>query len=188
VSQILPPPIAVSQEGVRVEFRWTGDRFSHTICAVKSGQTELLLESIEGNPADSFPASPPFVELHQQGETLFLTGATAAGHWSMSVEPIRLGKQAGFLFDAACRIKSLPDGLTSCYQKAESVRASLSDSSLLLIAAEGELRLEALPLPDTQEKLSCQLAFLENEVRLIREIDRAETLPATVRWRYRLIA
>jgi len=188
VSQISSPSLAITQESIRVEFRWTGDRFSHSIFSVQDRQAELFLESIEGSPEDSVPASPPFVELHRQGETLFLTGATDVGHWSMSVEPVRLGKQSGFLFDTACRIKSRPDGLTSCYQKAESARASLSNSSLLLSGEGGDLRLEPLPLPDTQEKPSCQLTFTGSEVRLIRKMNRADTLPTTVRWRYRIIA
>jgi len=195
VSETPSTPLAVSlavlnpeKQGVGIEFHWTGERFSHQIFGLSDGQVEPLLASIEGSPEDSFPASPPFVELYQQEEIIFLTGATDAGHWSMSIESIRDGKLTGFLFDAACRIKLLPDGLTSCYRKAESVRARLGDSSLLLSTGLGDFCLQQLPLPATHEQPSCLLAFAGSEVRLTQKILSAGALPTTVRWQYRLIA
>jgi len=187
VSEAPPPPLAVSQEKIRIEFHRTGDRFSHTILGLHNGQAEPLLESIEGGPEDRFPPSPPLAELHKQGETIFLTGATHAGHWSMSIEPVQLDSGAGFLFDAACRVKSLPEGLTSSYQVAKSVKASQDNASLILSTAWGSFRLESLPLPDAEEQPSCQLAFTENKAQLIGHVKGANTLPTTVRWRYQLI-
>lgn len=195
MSETPSTPLAVSLEvrspekqGVGIEFRWTDDRFSHKIFGLSDGQVVPLLASIEGSPEDSFPASPPLVELFQQEEIIFLTGATDAGHWSMSIEPIQAGKLTGFLFDAACRIKSPQRGLTSCYRTAESVRASLGDSSLLLSTGLGDFCLEQLPLPDTQEQPSCQLALAGSEVLLTQQTPQVGALPKTVRWQYRLLA
>ncbi|NOY29621.1 MAG: hypothetical protein GXP28_05425 [Planctomycetes bacterium] len=187
MSQTSPPPIVVSQEGIQIEFYWTGDRFAHTILGTHDthgGQPVPLLESIEGSPEDHFPASPPLVDLHQQDETIFLTGATTAGHWSMSIE----SEESGFLFDTACRVKSLPGSFTSSYRFAKSVQASQCDSSLILSTASGSFRLESLPLPDAQKSLSCQLAVAGNEVLLKSHAQEGSALPMTVRWRYRLIA
>ncbi len=194
MSETSSTPLAVSQEvlnsveqGLRVEFHWTGDRFSHTVLGVRQGQAVPLLESIEGIPSDSFPPSPALVELHQQEEAIFLTGATDAGHWSMSVEPLRLGEEVGFLFDVACRVKSPTEGLTSCYRNAEPANASHCDSSLILGTTCGDFRLESLMLPGAEEQPSCQLTLVEDETRLIRKIHEASALPQTVRWQYRLI-
>jgi len=176
-----------AQQGIRVEFRWTGDRFSQSFFGVEQGQSELLLESIEGHAEDSCPQSPTLVELHQQDEAIFLTGACAVGHWSMCIEPHRVGEEVGLKFDVACRIKSPAERLTSSYRIAESVSSSHRDSSMTLSTAVGDFRLETLKLPATEEPSSCQLALVGNEMQLIREIHQADALPQTVRWQYRLI-
>lgn len=85
--------------GIRVVFQKEGDRFSHTVFSVGNGDERPLLSTVEGSADDFSPPSPPFAELHQQGEMSFLSGATTLGHWSMSVE-LRDGK---IRFDAACR-------------------------------------------------------------------------------------
>ena len=66
--------------GVRVEFIKIDGLISHTICLVNAQEkTPVLTARINQ------PAQPCFTELHQQGETLFLTGANGPCHWSMSV-------------------------------------------------------------------------------------------------------
>jgi len=174
-------------QGVKVEFRWTGDRFLHSFFGVQQGQSELLLESIEGNAEDSCPPSPTLVELHQQDEAIFLTGACAVGHWSMCIEPLRVGEEVGLKFDVACRVKSTAESLTSTYRIAESVNGSHRDSSLTLGTTAGDFRLETLKIPTAEEQFSCQLALVRNEAQLIRVIHQNNALPQTVRWQYRLI-
>ncbi len=99
-------------EGLRIEYQKRGDRFAHTIFAVRDGEATPLLTSVEGTPVEIAPASPTFAELHQQGDTIFLSGATTLGHWSMSVEVA--GGQ--FLFDVACRLKRQTEWLGSTYR------------------------------------------------------------------------
>ncbi len=111
------PPVVLEAldaqgQGLRVEFQKQGDRFSHKIFAVSNANAQLLLESIEGPPNEVAPPSPPFTELHQQQDTLFLTGATTLGHWSMSVQAL----DNRLLFDVACRAKSTPNNLGSTYR------------------------------------------------------------------------
>ena len=72
--------------GLRIEFVKQGDRFGHLIYVVRAGETLPILRSIEGDAEDFEPPSPPFAELHRQGELVFLSGATTLGHWSASVE------------------------------------------------------------------------------------------------------
>ena len=116
------PPVVLEAldaqgQGLRVEFQKQGDRFTHKLFAVSgkpvSGkEVQLLLESVEGPPGEAAPPSPPFTELHQQQDTLFLTGATTLGHWSMSVQAL----DNRLLFDVACRAKSTPNNLGSTYR------------------------------------------------------------------------
>lgn len=98
--------------GIRVVFQKEGDRFSYTIFGVSNGEERPLLSTVEGSADDFSPPSPPFAELHQQGEMSFLSGATTLGHWSMSVE-IRDGK---IYFDAACRAHKEIDNLGCTYR------------------------------------------------------------------------
>lgn len=71
--------------GVRVEFEWLNDRYFHSISAFGEDSTRQVLRSLEGESDEILPPSPCLTELHQQGDTLFLRGATSACHWSMSV-------------------------------------------------------------------------------------------------------
>ena len=151
--------------GVRAEFYFVNDRFHHTLFRVKAGALISSLESVEGSPTDDFPPSPPFSELHQQDETLFLTGATVTGHWSMSVQPI----DRVLLFDIACRVKQHPTWLGSTYQPAETNEH------------HDILNIELLPDAD------CQLQLDENSQLALGCSTPSEVkAPVTYRWRYRV--
>jgi len=91
---------------LRVEFTLRGDRYGHVISAVSAGGSEVLLQSIEGTPADDWPPSPPLVNLHREtlpnGRTaLLLVGAAGRSHWSASIEAVP--NEAKLVFDLACR-------------------------------------------------------------------------------------
>jgi len=100
-------------QGVRVEFQKQSDRFGHTIFGVRNGEAVPLLTSVEGTPEEIAPLSPPFAELHQQDNMLFLTGATTLGHWSMSVQAV----DEWLLFEVACRTKGKASHLGSTYRE-----------------------------------------------------------------------
>lgn len=72
--------------GVRVEFHKSGGRFGHVILAIHGEKRFPVLTSVESNKSQLLPHIPCFSEFHQQEQTLFLTGASSAGHWSMSVQ------------------------------------------------------------------------------------------------------
>jgi hypothetical protein len=145
----------VQGQGVRVEFQKTGDRFAHTILALQNGKATPLLTSVEGTPDDVAPPSPPFSELHQQGEIVFLSGATTLGHWSMSVEVA----EGRLLFDVACRLKKKPDGLGSTYR-----------------VAEGGYLLE----PEESAKTTLQ----DGTQMVTPSMSSDQNFPATIQWRY----
>ncbi len=141
--------------GVRVAFQKNGDRFRHTIFAVRDGELTPLLTSVEGTPEEIALPSPSFAELHQQGETVFLSGATTQGHWSMSVEVA----EGQLLFDVACRLKRQTEWLGSTYQ--------IGESDYCLQCQD-----------DTSSERESDLLTLFPKVR------EAKNYPATMQWRY----
>lgn len=143
---------------LRVEFTQEGDRFFHAISEIRGGEIVPLLQSLEGDAEMLFPPSPPFAELHQQGKTFFLTGATQAGHWSMSVQPE--GKSV--LFDAACRLKQSPQWLGNKYQIADTSNFDLTCEEHCISQVCGD-----------QLCIGC-------------EVTEDMAVPATLRWRYRI--
>lgn len=98
--------------GIRVAFHKAGDRFRHTIYEVFDGKSLPLLTSVEGGDLDDTPSSPPFSELHQQDEIVFLSGATTSGHWSGSV----VIRDMRVHFEIACRLRRSVESLGSLYE------------------------------------------------------------------------
>src|SRR5688572_22582104 len=114
---------AASPDGrvLRVEFIWRGDRYVHCISLVEpSGEVSSLLESIEGDPDDVWPSSPPLqslsLETRPDGrQVALLVGMAGGSHWSASIEAL---PNAGELaFDIACRHTKQPAQLGSQYQR-----------------------------------------------------------------------
>jgi hypothetical protein len=105
---------------LRIEFVWHVDRFMHRISAASAAGVVLsLLESVEGTPADDWPASPPLhslsiTELALGRRAALLVGMAGRSHWSASIEA--LPGAAEILFDLACRHSDLPQWLGSRYR------------------------------------------------------------------------
>lgn len=94
------------ERGIRVDFYWLGDRFSHTISAMRDGEATVVWRSVDDNEF-----GPVYQELHEQttddGRTiLFLNGASAGAHWSASVEFDEVKRRLHF--DVAARITAEP--------------------------------------------------------------------------------
>ena len=93
-----------------VSFRWTDDRFDHSI---RLGADEVSCR--RGSDKDSWPDSPPIQQLSIEqidGRSVALgVGCAGKSHWSLSVEPTT----DGFRFDWACRAKETPTRLGTAY-------------------------------------------------------------------------
>lgn len=193
------------QHGVRVEFYWTGDRFAHTISGVRDNQAEQLLESVEGDPNDRFPASPPCVELHRQEEAIFLTGATDAGHWSMSVEQAGKDALSAFyqtgiaeyshhflLFDIACRLRTECGKVASEY-KTFHLEGKCIPAGQSAIAANGTgkqpFSVIVSPVSKSHQEDACRIGCHNNQtssggMTIAPAAQTPADFPATVRWKY----
>lgn len=142
--------------GLRVEFRNLGDRFEHEILLIHDEERISVLKSYEGCELEEHPQIPCFQEFHQQGQTLFLTGATGIGHWSMCVQVgearfleeeatelvgtldqryglnapvVQSDRRVAFQylsFDVACRLRESTQQIGSEYHKAENFDSYLS--------------------------------------------------------------
>lgn len=182
-----------AERGVRIEFHWTGDRFSHTLLDLQGEIAKPLLESIEGSAEERFPPSPPFLEIHRQDEALFLSGATDAGYWSMSVEIANsqeLPATNFLLFDVACRLRRECKSLQSMYKSmVPDGRFVTSDRSTSLQCSAGEATHSILVGPAPQHPLGCQVTC-ESEPAGTSTLCIGPTtelpsdFPATVRWQY----
>ncbi len=125
----------LESHGVRVTFKWCGDRYSHHV-----ESRDGSLESCEGSKIET----PVFADAHQQGDLLFFSGMSGDRHWSMSVEPTA----TGLAMDVACRLKSAVGPLGSCYQQTDKITIlpeeidSAPSSEIVLSEAN---RLEIVP-------------------------------------------
>jgi hypothetical protein len=106
--------------GLRLEFRWLGDRYGHLISKIKPGSDpEPLVESIEGAPSDAWPPSPPlqsvtFQTLTNSAQAALLVGMAGRSHWSASIEAVP--NRPELIFDVACRHPDRPGYLGSQYR------------------------------------------------------------------------
>ena len=117
-----------NKSGIRVEFQRYLDRYRHTIHVVQDGLSTPLCESVEGSFADRWPPSPPIqdVSLAPAGDlqvdsaVALLVGRAGASHWSISVEAASPAEadlhNRCLVFDVACRVREMPEGLQSTYQ------------------------------------------------------------------------
>lgn len=106
-----------SGKGLRVEFRWSSDRFAHHVDRLAPDGAQRWLESIEGTDQQAWPASPPVqqisVEARPAGDVGLMVGMAGRAHWSASVEPLAGG---AVRFDVACRTGEPPERLGSRYR------------------------------------------------------------------------
>ena len=173
-------PTTLDAGRLRIVFSRTGDRYQHEVQT--TGQlSRALLVSLEGGADETWPASPPFQELHveKRGEgkqVALLVGRAGRSHWSVSIEVDRW--QEAMLFDVACRCSGSIDWLGSTYR--------LPDAAA---AVAREARVVSLPQ-------DCRLQVLDGEPHVsdvgqggVLQIAAGWTVspsPQTVRWRYRV--
>jgi hypothetical protein len=166
--------------GVRVEFHKSGDRLGHVILAIDGEKRFPVLKSFEGNPGESLPHVPCFLEFHQQGQTLFLTGASSVCHWSMSVQVA----DAYLTFDVAGRLKEPGHQVGSEYLLADSLDCCLDEVGATTLVVDPAKDVPGLKLLGT-DPFSCLVSRADGaHVRLSSPAKSPEKLPATVRWRY----
>ena len=178
---------------LRVDFDRAHDRWKHRVSLVLPEASGvvcplLLLESVEGNSQEDWPASPPlqFVSIETRPKkppVALLMGMAGGSHWSASIE--QYPAERALRFDIACRAKSRPENLGSLYRIAPRVQLQVpadGSTSVRFMAAgltfefAGESNADS-PLP--------RMNAVSQELRVL--FDKPVTTEAqTYRWVYRL--
>lgn len=179
--------LAIEGAGLRVVFRRLGDRFAHRVELVEGPYSAPILESLEGEPDDPWPPSPPLQELHFEdrpaGQRLaLLVGRAGASHWSLSVEWDPLSSR--FSFDVACRVRSAPAWLGSRYRLPGAAAGSGPIDASAGVALPGGRRLRTESVDDQPV---CKLIRQVGELQL-HPAPVAGPWPKTSRWQYSITA
>lgn len=169
--------------GLRLTFVRGKDRFSHRVEALAHGCWQTCLESIEGDSAEPWPASPPLQQLHFESRppdsaVALLVGMAGKSHWSAAVETDP--NYASLSFDIACRANQPPRQLGSRYTAAGRVRVQGFTARIELEHAA--LVAEIIPATPAD---GCEFVERDGELVLVCQPGVMD-LPATFRWRYRL--
>lgn len=198
---VTEPTAAITAPGIdgrslRVEFLKHNDRYTHRIlCCDANDQEVLLLEAVEDPLHDPWPCSPVLQglnleDLHRNSaddrsrQAAMLIGMAGDGHWSLVVKP-EDGESGGMIFEPACRVKSLPPKLSSCYRVASGVELSREAQAVTLASAAGEFRIQPLALSG-QAEASCSLSHRGDQLHLTLESSWELATPTTLQWRYAL--
>ncbi len=171
---------------------WRHDRYAHAITRIDRQSAAPLLASIEGDPTQHWPSSPPLQSLTCGGRAgserrLLLVGMAAAGHWSVTIEVD--ARQALFVFDVACRLKDRPAWLGSRYRREgqgeEPASAAAPGGALAAASRPGlgdaELQCEALPVAGQFARVLVTPQGFD-----VRPQCPLGPFPQTVRWRYQI--
>ncbi|WP_425614738.1 hypothetical protein NA78x_004613 [Anatilimnocola sp. NA78] len=197
MSRIAPPipnrlDLTLSDEMLlRVDFDRSHDRWRHRVLLlVPEGSPivapVLLLESIEGNSEEDWPASPPlqFVSIETRPKkppVALLMGMAGGSHWSASVE--QQAAEKSFTFDVACRAKGQPALLGSRYRLPLRVEeVSLVDNRLNFTAAGLNFELTGVAAKDSPQPT---LELQDRELR-VHFGEPVSAQAQTYRWLYRL--
>jgi len=187
--------------GLSVEFLRTQGCYGHRIIGLgQDDATAVLLESIEGISRPPWPESPALQGLNVddlqqhdsdspgQQPSAMLIGMAADGHWSLSIEPLKIEGVCGFLFDVACRVKTCPASLTSTYRLAESVVLEDPGEQLQLENPIGRFTVVPLPVESDRDFDSdaCRLLVGRSGIQLARETQWSDEAPTTLRWKYEI--
>ena len=156
---------------LRCEFVEIGGRFQHTVALVGDAEVTTVLASLSPDDEHTWPASPPWQELHVHQQTdgvpaLMLVGRAGSSHWSMSatVDPA----DNALLFDVACRAGEPADFLGETYA-AEAAADQLSITAVRLG--------EAAPAK-----------VIRTDKRVVIDATEVQRSLGTVRWAYRIAA
>jgi hypothetical protein len=172
--------------GLRVDFLRQADRVAHRISLVADERPWPLLDSCEGSPLDTWPASPALQEVQCQaqpaaGRVALAVGMAGTSHWSLSVTAAE--DPPALLFEVACRVRAQPSWLGSRYRAANT-------ACWTQLPAAAECRLAGMAC-----RIEPSGSQRPDEVRItaagadvaIAVLERAGPLPSTVRWQYALV-
>jgi hypothetical protein len=175
---------------LRLSFVWWLDRFGHVISVVTPRQgLATVLNSLEGDAKDAWPASPPLQSLTLEQleggrRAALLIGMAGRSHWSASVETVP--RKPALVFDVACRLGSLPAELGSRYTVASGViKSGPGDKQrefFEVLTGGPVVRIYR----EAANGSAAKLRVPEKGEIVIRPDIREKAASHTIRWRYRV--
>ncbi|NLF69429.1 MAG: hypothetical protein GX575_10295 [Candidatus Anammoximicrobium sp.] len=169
--------------GLRVTFLWDEDRFGHEIAYLEGREATVCLRADLGRGQDPWPASPALQQLSleelQPGRPgALLVGMAGQSHWSQSVEVD--AATTSVTFDAACRVQGPPRWLGSRYRAIPDAGVEAAPDGGLTLPGRVALNVEpAADGPPARIETAGLCVAIAPDWRTL-------SLPATVRWKYRI--
>jgi hypothetical protein len=173
-------------EGLRVRFVVQGDRVAHEISLLGDDRWQVVLSTVEGDPTQDWPPSPPWQSLHierppDEPARALLVGMAGRSHWSASVlldsSPPRLR------FDIACRVRPGPAGrLGVVYRSAWPLVSHDARHALWQTSPARDAQALRLELDD--HDLATRLEPTPEGIAIIPQDQAATAAGRTIRWTY----
>jgi hypothetical protein len=169
---------------LRVSFHWAVDRYAHTVWACRGKEAAAVLQSVEGQSDEQWPASPPIQQLNCQrrdGKPAALLGVGMAGrsHWSLSVDVARL--LPALAFDVASRPRGEGGRLASRYRISATSASRVDDDTILVEHPLGQIQVQLQP---SDGYSTASLSLIDQEL----VIEPPPVTAKTARWKYRVVA
>jgi hypothetical protein len=170
-----------------IRFIKSGDRLAHCIGLQKSSEGSggflPVLESVEGDAQEVWPASPPMQQIvqehigHNSAPVLLGVGLSGNGHWSSAVEETSMGS---LKLDIACKSSKPASYLGSQYRMANETEVDFKNNQVRLTVKRESNESVTLVLSAEIGKVA-----MAKENRLISIMPGSEaSLIQTHRWCY----
>ncbi len=174
--------------GVQAVFTWLGDRYGHSIYAVKAGRATPLLEAAPPPPLQEAVKH----KLEDGRSSLLFTGSDGR-YWSATLFTLSSVNFAILCFDFACRRKPNAELPSIAYALADGISATpVDDYAVKLRTRDGrEFLLRSAELPTSIETASvrtCRLLLTQQVIRIEPLGSPHVSTRETVQWRYEVSA
>ncbi|MGD9721045.1 MAG: hypothetical protein AB7O59_03205 [Pirellulales bacterium] len=180
--------VTLEVAGLRVCFTWRDDRYTHALWADRGGEWTRLLESVEGDPSEPWPASPPWQSLHVEpraggSQVALLVGMAGKSHWSAGIELDP--RVAQVRFEIACRAAEPRGPLGSRYQLATPVeRATSTNVQFAAPRAPTEPNRAGPCLSVPTAEPEARLTVADGEIAIVPELPAQSVAVRTICWSY----
>lgn len=102
--------LASSRRGLYLSCIQIDDRFAHEIGMFEGNLRQRILSSLEGNPNDTWPTSPPLQQVHKQqvdsSPAILAVGMSGTSHYSTSMLIANTESSSELKIESACCTKS----------------------------------------------------------------------------------
>ena len=180
------------QIGLALNFRRSNDRFKHEICIVQGDKQIVLLTSIESDPNESWPVSPPMQQISKEtisGQSVVLgLGMAGKCHWSGSFL-LKADPTPDLICELACLAKQPRGPISSIY--ALSPEWTLVEGSKTgqewKFFGDSQLENGTVLLSTAECSQNPSRINIRDSTVLIQPLSDSSPSTSAIQWNYRLI-